>query len=50
MTGWRNTRRIIVADNVLRNYDYDKIEAVLAHESECHTRRHLGQGVARQAS
>ena len=32
LTGWGNTRRIILADTLLNNYNYDEIEVILAHE------------------
>jgi STE24 endopeptidase len=48
LVGLGNTRRIVVADNLLVNYDYDEIEVVLAHELGHHVYHHLAQGIARQ--
>src|SRR5262249_8229783 len=41
LTGLGRTRRIIVADTPLENYNSDEIEAVLAHELGHHVHRHM---------
>ncbi len=41
LTGLGNTRRIILADTLLENYDGDEIEAVLAHELGHHVHGHM---------
>lgn len=41
LTGLGNTRRIIVADTLLQNYNDDEIEAVLAHELGHHVHGHI---------
>ncbi|HEU5413237.1 MAG TPA: M48 family metallopeptidase, partial [Candidatus Angelobacter sp.] len=41
LTGLGNTRRIIVADTLLENYNDDEIEAVLAHELGHHVHGHI---------
>jgi STE24 endopeptidase len=41
LTGLGNTRRIILADTLLRAYDGDEIEAVLAHELGHHVHGHM---------
>ncbi|HKD45818.1 MAG TPA: M48 family metallopeptidase [Candidatus Angelobacter sp.] len=41
LTGLGSTRRIILADTLLENYDGDEIEAVLAHELGHHVHRHM---------
>jgi STE24 endopeptidase len=40
LTGLGRTRRIILADTLLENYNTDEIEAVLAHELGHHVHRH----------
>jgi STE24 endopeptidase len=41
LTGLGRTRRIILADTLLKEYDNDEIEAVLAHELGHHVHRHM---------
>jgi len=41
LTGLGATRRIILADTLLQNYNADEIEAVLAHELGHHVHRHI---------
>lgn len=41
LTGLGNTRRIILADTLLQNYDNDEIEAVMAHELGHHVHGHI---------
>jgi len=41
LTGMGRTRRIILADTLLENYNNDEIEAVLAHELGHHVHRHM---------
>jgi STE24 endopeptidase len=41
LTGLGRTRRIILADTLLQDYDGDEIEAVLAHELGHHVHRHM---------
>jgi STE24 endopeptidase len=41
LTGLGRTRRIILADTLLENYNSDEIEAVLAHELGHHVHRHM---------
>ncbi|MGE5325772.1 MAG: M48 family metallopeptidase [Deltaproteobacteria bacterium] len=49
LMGLGNTRRIILADNLLDKFNEDEIEAVLAHELGHHVRRHIFQGIVLQA-
>lgn len=48
LTGLGNTRRIILADTLLENYNADEIEAVLAHELGHHVHRHMMKMIAVQ--
>lgn len=48
LTGLGSTRRIIVADTLLKNYDGDEIEAVLAHELGHHVHGHMMKMIAIQ--
>ena len=41
LTGLGNTRRIIIADTLLQNYNNDEIEAVMAHELGHHVHGHI---------
>src|SRR6201988_3275681 len=41
LTGLGSTRRIILADTLLDNYEPEEIEAVLAHELGHHVHRHI---------
>jgi STE24 endopeptidase len=49
LTGLGATRRIILADTLLRNYSDDEIEAVLAHELGHHIHRHIFKSIVVQA-
>jgi STE24 endopeptidase len=49
LTGLGNTRRIILADNLLDRYSADEIEAVLAHELGHHVHKHILKSIAVQA-
>ena len=49
LTGLGNTRRIILADTLLDNYDPEEIEAVLAHELGHHVHRHISKSILVQA-
>jgi STE24 endopeptidase len=50
LTGLGNTRRIILADTLLENYDNDEIEAVLAHELGHHVHRHIFKSIVVEAA
>src|SRR5258708_2512758 len=50
LTGLGNTRRIILADTLLQNYDNDEIEAVLAHELGHHVHRHIFKSIVVEAA
>jgi len=50
LIGLGNTRRIIVADTLLENYDADEIEAVLAHELGHHAHRHILKSIFVEAA
>jgi len=49
LTGLGNTRRIIVADTLLENYNDDEIEAVLAHELGHHVHGHISKMIIVEA-
>jgi STE24 endopeptidase len=49
LTGLGNTRRIILADTLLDNYDPEEIEAVLAHELGHHVHKHILKSILVQA-
>lgn len=49
LTGLGRTRRIILADTLLDNYDPEEIEAVLAHELGHHVHRHILKSIVVQA-
>jgi len=49
LTGLGNTRRIILADTLLKNYSQDEIEAVLAHELGHHVHKHIFKSIVVQA-
>lgn len=49
LTGLGNTRRIILADTLLENYNHDEIEAVLAHELGHHVHGHIIKMIAVEA-
>jgi len=50
VTGWGNTRRIIVSDTLLQNFSGEEIEVIMAHELCHHAKHHIWQGIAVQAS
>jgi STE24 endopeptidase len=50
LTGLGNTRRIILADTLLQNYNNDEIEAVLAHELGHHVHGHMVKGIFVEAA
>ncbi len=50
LTGLGRTRRIILADTLLDNYQPDEIEAVLAHELGHHVHRHILKSIFVQAA
>ena len=50
LTGLGSTRRIILADTLLDNYDTEEIEAVLAHELGHHVHRHFLKSILVQAA
>jgi STE24 endopeptidase len=49
LTGLGGTRRIILADTLLDNYQPEEIEAVLAHELGHHVHRHILKSIFVQA-
>src|ERR1051325_10579266 len=49
LTGLGATRRIILADTLLGNYNDDEIEAVLAHELGHHVHKHIFKSIVVQA-
>jgi Zn-dependent protease with chaperone function len=49
LTGLGNTRRIILADTLLADFNDDEVEAVLAHELGHHVHHHIFQGIVIQA-
>jgi STE24 endopeptidase len=49
LTGLGNTRRIILADTLLENYNADEIEAVLAHELGHHVHKHILKSIGVEA-
>lgn len=49
LTGLGTTRRIILADTLLGNYNDDEIEAVLAHELGHHVHKHILKSIVVQA-
>lgn len=50
LTGMGRTRRIILADTLLDNYQPEEIEAVLAHELGHHVHRHILKSIFMQAA
>lgn len=50
LTGLGATRRIILADTLLDNYEPEEIEAVLAHELGHHVHRHILKSIFVQAA
>ncbi len=49
LTGLGHTRRIILADTLLENYNNDEIEAVLAHELGHHVHKHILKSIGVEA-
>jgi STE24 endopeptidase len=49
LTGLGSTRRIIIADTLLQNYNNDEIEAVMAHELGHHVHRHILKSIIMEA-
>ncbi|MGH9670988.1 MAG: M48 family metallopeptidase, partial [Terriglobales bacterium] len=50
LVGLGNTRRIILADTLLKDYTHDEIEAVLAHELGHHVHKHILQSIVVQVA
>ena len=50
LAGMGRTRRIILADTLLRRFTTDEIEIVIAHELGHHQRGHLLKGMALQSA
>ncbi len=50
LMGLGNTRRIIISDTLLADFQEDEVEAVLAHEFGHHVHRHILQGIAIQTA
>ena len=50
LVGLGNTRRIILADTLLKDYTHDEIEAVLAHELGHHVHKHILQSIIVQVA
>jgi STE24 endopeptidase len=50
LVGLGNTRRIILSDTLLAEFQEDEVEAVLAHEFGHHVHRHMLQGMVMQAA
>ena len=50
LVGLGNTRRIILADTLLENFNSEEIEVVLAHELGHHVHRHILRGIALQSA
>jgi STE24 endopeptidase len=48
LVGLGSTRRIILADTLLKDYTHDEIEAVLAHELGHHVHKHILQSIVVQ--
>ncbi|MBZ5670298.1 MAG: M48 family metallopeptidase [Acidobacteriia bacterium] len=48
LTGLGNTRRIILSDTLLAQFQDEEVEAVLAHELGHHVHRHMFQGIVIQ--
>lgn len=48
LVGLGSTRRILLADTLLKNYTHDEIEAVLAHELGHHVHKHILQSIVVQ--
>jgi STE24 endopeptidase len=50
LTGFGNTRRIILSDTLLAGFNEEEIEAVLAHEFGHHVHRHIFQSILVQGA
>jgi len=50
LMGLGNTRRIVLGDTLLANYDADEIETILAHELGHHIHRDIWWGIAVQSA
>lgn len=50
LIGLGNTRRIILSDTLLAEFEEDEVEAVLAHEFGHHVHRHVRQGITIQTA
>jgi STE24 endopeptidase len=50
LVGLGSTRRIILADTLLKDYTHDEIEAVLAHELGHHVHKHILQSILVEAT
>lgn len=48
LVGLGNTRRIVLSDTLLAQFQDEEVEAVLAHEFGHHVHRHMFQGIAIQ--
>lgn len=48
LVGLGNTRRILLADTLLKDYTHDEIEAVLAHELGHHVHKHILESIVVQ--
>src|SRR6185295_4724435 len=48
VVGWGNTRRVIVSDTLLSNFDPEEIEVIMAHELCHHVKAHIWWGIALQ--
>jgi STE24 endopeptidase len=48
VVGWGNTRRVIVSDTLLNNFDPEEIEVIMAHELCHHVKAHIWWGMALQ--
>lgn len=49
LVGLGNTRRIILSDTLMENFNADEVEAVLAHEFGHHVRHHVFRMIVMQA-
>jgi len=45
LAGIGKTRRIVLSDTLLNNYDHDEIEVIMAHELGHHIYNHLWKGI-----
>lgn len=49
LAGIGSTRRIILSDTLLQNYNHDEIESIMAHELGHHVYNHLWKGILIQS-